>query len=66
MDVVYLVHHLLEKEPASRPPSARAVADELKRVREKHYPDFVPGRPEGWSLADSTDGTNLLPRPPGR
>ncbi len=62
VDVVYLVHHLLEKEPANRPPSARAVADELRRLRAKLYPAFVPGRPDGWSLADSTDGTNLFPR----
>ncbi|RMG14260.1 MAG: FHA domain-containing protein [Planctomycetota bacterium] len=38
--VVYLVHHLLEKDPAHRPPDAAAVAEELRRLREEHYPDF--------------------------
>jgi serine/threonine protein kinase len=61
-EIAEYLHKLLEKDPALRPPDAASVASRIRRLREKHYPRFVPGRPPGWSLEESSDGM-ALPRP---
>lgn len=52
--VVYLVHHMLEKAAADRPPTADEVASELRKLREEHYPTFL--KDLGNTLADSSEG----------
>lgn len=56
-DVVAAIHRMLAKDANDRLGPADAVAEELRRLRKAHYPDFMPGVPEGWRLGDSGELT---------
>jgi serine/threonine-protein kinase len=55
--VVYIIHQMLEKNPLNRPDCALGVADDLKRLRDKHYPEFQ----RKLDLADLWDSSEGLP-----
>jgi serine/threonine protein kinase len=58
--VLYLIHQMLEKRPEDRPQGARRIAEELKKLREEHYPLY--GRNLEQTMGDSGE---LLFRPQG-
>jgi len=56
-EVADYIHQMLEKDPAGRPSDAASVATRLRRLREKHFPEFSPNKPPGWSLEESSEMT---------
>jgi serine/threonine protein kinase len=62
-DVVELVHRLLEKHPADRPPTVELAARQLAALRRKHFPDFVTIdqiKPVDYKKTQSTDRGSLF------
>jgi serine/threonine protein kinase len=55
--VVYLVHHMLEKDAENRPASALVVAEELRRLLDEHYPEYQ----EKLDTIDLSDSSEALP-----